>query len=267
MRTSFAERHKLKSVVVVAAASGPELYTNLGQGAAKYLVEHAQRNFRVGLACANTIYHMVRSLPDFRVKLSAYPISFNLEPEMTNVLSAYATLIELWNRNPECTPFAVPIPPFYTSDSERRILESRPDARKILKQINDLNMGFYSCGYFGPGSSFDIHLKLINDYLAPDFALSDLEKLGAVGEINLNPFTLTGEQIGHPVTHSFEMLPLSRLRVLAAMPDRHMVMVAGGPHKVASILGALRGRYLNVLITDEQTLSAVVALDDSISEP
>jgi DNA-binding transcriptional regulator LsrR (DeoR family) len=258
----FARDNRLRDLIVVETTTGDDLYTQLGKGAAAYFERHAARNFRVGLACANTIYHMVKELrPEFRVKMSAYPISFNLEPEMTNVLSAYATLIELWNRNPNCTPYAVSLPPFYVSDAERAALEERADTRVVLERIRDLNIAFYSCGYFGPGSSFDIHQTHITQYLDPSFTPAVLEELGAVGEINLNPYSLDGEAIDHPVTRSFEMLTLSQIRALAERPARHMVLVAGGQHKIAPILGALRGGYLNVLVTDQASLDAVMALD------
>ena len=38
--------------------------------------------------------------------------------------------------------------------------------------------------------------------------------------------------------------------------------VADGPAKVAPILGALRGGFVNTLVTDVRTAEAVLALDD-----
>jgi len=38
----------------------------------------------------------------------------------------------------------------------------------------------------------------------------------------------------------------------------NVIGTAGGPEKVDSILAALRGGYLNVLITDEDTASAIL---------
>lgn len=53
-------------------------------------------------------------------------------------------------------------------------------------------------------------------------------------------------------------ISLERLRAL----DR-VVGVAGGEEKVAAILGALRGGYLNVLITDSVTAQAVLERHES----
>ena len=51
---------------------------------------------------------------------------------------------------------------------------------------------------------------------------------------------------------------LARLRVLD-----YVVGIAGGEEKVAAILGALRGGYLNVLITDTVTAQAVLERHES----
>ena len=39
--------------------------------------------------------------------------------------------------------------------------------------------------------------------------------------------------------------------------------IAGGSDKVAPILGAIRGNLINVLVSDEQTIQSVLALDDT----
>jgi len=261
----FARERGINSLIVVESTTGEALYESLGRGAAGYFERNVSRNFRVGLACANTIYQMVKNVRPFRLRMSAFPISFNLEPEMTNVLSAYATLIALWNLNPDCTPYVLPVPPFFTDTTERTAFESRPDIADVLNQARDLNMAFYSCGYFGPGSSFDIHTAYIKKYLDKSFSVAELQDLGAIGEINLCPYSLAGDQIAHPLLRSFFMLELARIRELASSPDRHMVLVAGGPHKVKPLVGAIRGRYLNVLVTDKRTLDAVIDLDQEES--
>lgn len=43
----------------------------------------------------------------------------------------------------------------------------------------------------------------------------------------------------------------------------YSIGAAGGWDKVAPLLGAVRGRLINVLVTDEQTLTSILALDDS----
>ena len=266
LRVRLKGKYSLRDLVTVETAWGDALYDNLGIGGAKYFRDHVERNFRVAFACANTIHTMVRHVDPFSLAMDAYPISFNVVPELTSVMSSYAALIELWQRNPECRAHAVNFPSFFTSEEERVAFESRPDVRALVGQVRDVNMAFYSCGSFGPSSSFGVVKEYVNRFIDPDFDPRQLQEAGACGEVNWHPYSLSGESIVHPVPYSFGFMDLATLRDLSRRSDRYMVLVAGGPQKVEPIVGALRGGFLNVLVTDELTLRAVAQLDETSSE-
>lgn len=261
---ALTEKYSLRDLVVVPGASGDALYENLGAGSANYFRSHVQRNFQVGFSCANTIHTMVRHIEPFRLAMDAYPISFNVVPELTSVMSSYAALIELWQRNPDCRAHAVNFPSFFTSEEERAAFESRPDVRALIGQVRDVNMAFYSCGAFGPGTSYGVVKEYINRFIDATFDPTQLYEAGACGEVNWHPYASSGQIITHPVPYSFGFVDLATFRELSRRRDRHMVLVAGGTQKVEPILGALRGGFLNVLITDESTLRAVAESDAAL---
>jgi deoxyribonucleoside regulator len=124
-------------------------------------------------------------------------------------------------------------------------------------------MAFYSCGSFGPGSSYGVVQEYVNRFIDPNFDPAQLDELGACGEVNWHPYSINGDIISHPVPYSFGFIDLPTLQRLSRRIDRYMVLVAGGSQKVAPIVGALRGGFANVLITDERTLEAVTELDRS----
>lgn len=87
---------------------------------------------------------------------------------------------------------------------------------------------------------------------------ADLDQSGAVGEILVSPFDLDGRLVCATLrdrTIGFDV------RELDNVPIR--ICVAGGPAKVRPILGALRGGFATMLVTDQPTAEAVVALDDA----
>jgi deoxyribonucleoside regulator len=93
--------------------------------------------------------------------------------------------------------------------------------------------------------------------LGPDIAES-LERDGAVGEVLVSPFDLDGRFVCDALrdrTIAFDARELGRIPV--------RIGVAGGAGKVRPILGALRGRMLTTLVTDQATAEAVLALDDA----
>ena len=86
-------------------------------------------------------------------------------------------------------------------------------------------------------------------------ALTEITAGKAVGEVLIAPFAIDGRLVGDSL----------RTRTVAfdarALPDVSLTIgVAEGRAKVLPILGALRGRFLNVLVTDVRTAEAVLEL-------
>ena len=88
-------------------------------------------------------------------------------------------------------------------------------------------------------------------------ALAEISAGGAVGEVLIAPFDIDGRLVGESLrarTIAFDA------RDLGAVPLR--IGVAEGAGKVAPMLGALRGGFANVLVTDTRTADAVLQLAD-----
>jgi DNA-binding transcriptional regulator LsrR (DeoR family) len=49
-----------------------------------------------------------------------------------------------------------------------------------------------------------------------------------------------------------------RLQALSRRDDRYVIAVAGGRAKVDAVRGALRGRFMNVLVTDEDCATGLL---------
>jgi DNA-binding transcriptional regulator LsrR (DeoR family) len=88
-------------------------------------------------------------------------------------------------------------------------------------------------------------------------ALAEIRAGGAVGEVLIAPFAVDGRLVAESLrarTVAFDA------RSLAGVPVT--IGVAEGAGKVAPMLGALRGGFLNVLVTDARTAEAVLNLAD-----
>jgi DNA-binding transcriptional regulator LsrR (DeoR family) len=68
---------------------------------------------------------------------------------------------------------------------------------------------------------------------------------GAVGDIGLRFFDINGD----PVKSNFDDLVIG-VTLDQIKKIHHVIGMAGGPEKLKSVLGVLRGKYLKVLITD-----------------
>ncbi len=133
-----------------------------------------------------------------------------------------------------------------------RSIRSIPDVRESLEA----------------GKRCDIVLLGIGTVLAPDYSslyqgghitLETLEALrdsGAVGDIGGIHFDVNGDPAGGDFNE--RMIGITAPDLLA-IPTR--LAVAGGVEKAEAILGALRGGYINMLVTDSETAEAVLERD------
>jgi len=85
-----------------------------------------------------------------------------------------------------------------------------------------------------------------------------LAKLGAVGECGHQPYGPGGEDFFHarelaPLRDRVLSVPLARLQELVVSGESRVTAIAGGPEKHAAVLGGLRAKIFNRLITDIET--------------
>lgn len=85
-----------------------------------------------------------------------------------------------------------------------------------------------------------------------------LARLGAVGHMSGHHFDISGRHIVTDICERVMAVPLDRLSGI-----RTVIAVAIGPEKVPAIRGALRGGYVDVLVTDAATALAVLHLDSA----
>ncbi len=100
-------------------------------------------------------------------------------------------------------------------------------------------------------------------YQGNHISLEDVEKLhaaGAVGDVCALYFQEDG---------CFSNVAFHQRRIGVLHQDLQEIesrlAVAGNPHKAEAVLGAIRGNYINALVTDNLTAIQVLKLDQGIS--
>jgi DNA-binding transcriptional regulator LsrR (DeoR family) len=91
--------------------------------------------------------------------------------------------------------------------------------------------------------------------LKPDEVIA-LREAGAVGDILGRFFDHRGKPIIHDIIDRVISISLEHV---CAIPLR--IGVTAGVEKAAALLGAIRGGYLNMVVTDELTATKVLQLD------
>jgi DNA-binding transcriptional regulator LsrR (DeoR family) len=85
-----------------------------------------------------------------------------------------------------------------------------------------------------------------------------IREAGVVGDICGQHYSLSGEWLDIDINHRAIGIDLDIL-----INNDRVIGVAGSSQKGAAILGALRGRYVNILITDDQAAQKVLALNET----
>ena len=124
----------------------------------------------------------------------------------------------------------------------KEIIENDSNTREIIKLTEKIDTAMVGLSDIGPDST----LIKTGSFSPEEFKY--LESLGIVGDVNL----IFIDENGKPVPNKIDE------RIVRISPDRlkkvkNVIGVAFGRRKLKVILGALRGGFLNILFTDEET--------------
>lgn len=142
----------------------------------------------------------------------------------------------------------------YIVDSEETVeaLMKVTGVRETMQLMKKCDVGLFGVG----STELDYSTFYSAGYLIGD-EIKGLAKSGAVG----NVCGLFFDRNGQPTARDFQSRSFTiKKRDLLNIPVR--IGIAGGLGKVKAILGALRGNYINVLVTDDQTAAEILTLDN-----
>ncbi|WP_332633516.1 sugar-binding transcriptional regulator [Halalkalibacter flavus] len=122
--------------------------------------------------------------------------------------------------------------------------------RKILYMWNNISIAVVGIG--APLASSN----MIWTGFYGDTEIEELNNLNVVGDICSRFYDINGQVIESEVAERTVAIELDRLAEL-----EYSIGVAESENKIPSILGALRGKYINVLITNESTAEQLLKKD------
>lgn len=154
--------------------------------------------------------------------------------------TAYNVVIRMAERV-NARHFPMPLPVLARSLEEKRILHNQEPVHNILDLSRQADVTFVGIGSMGEEAPL-----LVDGFVTRD-EIRALNKAGAVGEITSWVFDNQGKLIDGLLNDRVASAPL------VANQKNPVVGIAAGTSKVPAILGALKGRLINTLITNEGT--------------
>jgi deoxyribonucleoside regulator len=261
LETALAQAFGLREAVVITSGGRSDVKEELGAAAAAYFEKIARNGMRVGLSCGFTLYQTIRALRERRLRdLALYPLSGESTLKLVDLFPNTLVGMMAAKYRPHVRAYALPVQHLASLrkiEAERRRLLRDREIRSIYESAQDVDVALVGIGLIGeqtPG-----FCSLAESY---GVSVKRLRQLGVVGEINYQPFDAEGRIVDRPELRALMRRLLSvdgeRLRALSRREDRYVIAVAGGRSKVEAVRGALRGRFMNVLVTDQDAATGLL---------
>ncbi|MFP5251011.1 MAG: sugar-binding transcriptional regulator [Actinomycetes bacterium] len=143
-----------------------------------------------------------------------------------------------------CVPGVVP-----SVDVRNALLANDPFARQALDALDELDIALV-----GIGNATVVPPLVGGDNFFSETEFAKARKLGAVGEINLRFMGENGDLIDCDLDPQVIGITLDQLR----RADQR-IAVSGGESKHHALLAAVRGGWINVLVTDEESAAFLLS--------
>jgi DNA-binding transcriptional regulator LsrR (DeoR family) len=262
LEAALVERFRLRDAVVIPLGEARDLKEDLGTAAARYFEKAAADGARVGLSCGYTLYQLIRALRERKFRdLEIYPLSGESTLQLVDLFPNTLVGMMAAKYRPHVRAYALPVQvlgSFAAAQRERRRLLQKGEVRRIYEAAGDVDIILVGIGMIGEATA---GFCSVAEFYG--VSIRRLRALGVVGEVNYHPFDRDGKLIDRkelrPLTQRVLAVPPGRLRELSGQYGKLVIAVAGGRDKHEAILGAMRGRFANVLVTDEETAEALLA--------
>lgn len=222
----------------------------IGSSAAAYIDQEVHSNMRIGVTWGRTLNFMVNELtvnPSIK-GLEVYSLiggtssSEALQPGVLaqNFLNKYNGSLRI---------LAAP----FICSSEKLCEDLRKDEQiaSVLEGMKNLDLTLVGIGEEPMRGS-----SVLGDYPFDADIIQELVDQQAVGDICGNFIDINGSICKTSLKKRTVSIDIRELR-----RHKKVVGIGGGSRKVRSILGALHGGYLDVLLTDSNTASAVIEME------
>jgi DNA-binding transcriptional regulator LsrR (DeoR family) len=246
LEESLVKKFGLRDAIVVDSLEDNEIMIqrDLGTAAAYYLESSIRPNEVIGisswsatlLALVDTLHSSPRKPGIKVVQILGGVGNPAVEAHATRLTSRMAQLVN-------GDAIYLPVPGVVGSEAARDVLMSDEFVQSAINLFDHVTTALVGIGAIDPSP---LLAQSGNIFCPPELDLLSQQK--AVGDILLRFFDQNGKLVETGLEKRVISMSLEQLSKVS-----RAVGVAGGSRKYAAILGALRGRWINLLVTDHFT--------------
>lgn len=251
LEEALVMKFNLRDAIVVDSLDDNEnmIQRDLGAAAAYYLESAIRPNEVIGISSwSATLLALVDALHSLSRKTGIKVVQIlggvgnpAVEAHATRLTSRMAQLV-----NGDAV--YLPVPGVLASEAARDILMADAVTRQATKLFNHVTTALVGIGAIDPSP---LLAQSGNIFSSNELGL--LRQQGAVGDVLMRFFDIDGKSVNTGLEKRVISMDLQQLSKV-----NRAIGVAGGSRKYAGILGALRGHWVNILITDRFTADRLV---------
>jgi deoxyribonucleoside regulator len=244
------EKFQLKHCIVAPLPEYRDdlIKEKLGEIAADYLYEIVKSGDIIGITWGTTLYQLARKIQPKNVKdISIVQLNGGVSYSESNTYSS--EILNGLSSAFNTTPYFLPVPAVVDHVVVKQAIVADRHIKKLLELGKQANIAIFTVGEPGEQST----LMQAGYFFETDIEILKAKK--AVGDICSRFFDIDGKITNEALNDRTIGIELTDL-----VGKEFGILVAGGNTKVDGIYGALRGKYANVLITDQYTAKALVEM-------
>ena len=250
LEQALCDRYQLADARVLTVSPDTEVLGGVGRLAARWLDETLRDGQVVALSWGQSLQAMVRAVDLARRDVEVVQLVGGLSA-LDSGVSGQELVRDLSERIGARHRY-LHAPALFGSAEALTLLLREQAIAGALDAAKRADMAMVGIGAAGIGSS---------GALLEALALSPAERAsfdatGAVGDVCGRFYDLSGQEVDSVVNQRVLAVTLDDLRAIPTVAG-----IAAGQEKALGILGALRGRIIDVLICDQQAARAVLRLD------
>ncbi len=253
LEQNLEDRYGLKAAIVVDNDNleDAEIKRRVADAAGRYLLEILNDDDVLGVSLGSTVQALVDQLPDHIRKHVEVVQLIGGSPHVQSQLSPEVLTSQLAERF-RSRSYLLYAPAVVAGNGLRESLLADSNIKATYAMYHTLNIAVLGIGALAQGTTS----RLLYGGIIDESLLHKLLEQGAVGDVLSYVFRADGSFVATDLDDCLVAIPLSDL---LHVPCR--IGIAAGLAKVQAIEGALRGGFINVLVTDSIVAHALCKPD------
>lgn len=218
----------------------------VGQAGASYFSNNIKDVKSIGISWGETLAHLVQEYPyERREDVTVVPLEGGMGVKQVQIHANQLANDLAKKLQSTCTYLYAPA--IVETEELKERLMGMEDVQTVLEIGRNVDVAL-----IGIGNPYANSTLMRLGYLQ-EHDLTQLREVGTIGDIGFRFFDENGAPINDSLNTKVIGITLAEFQKI-----KKVIAVVEGQHKVESILGALKGKFIDVLITDELTASAII---------